>query len=174
MSATDRSTHQRFHYRDAEALRRDISDLGLDIPWHDDVEPLLTTIGVADRQLPNRLAIQPMEAVDAELDGTPGELALRRYARYGAGGSGLIWFEATAVVPEGRANPRQFYLHEKNVAAFGRLVAATRTAAKDALGVDHNPMLILQLTHSGRWSRPDGPRRPVIAQHNPELDPQSQ
>jgi len=170
MTASARTSHRRFHYRDAAALRRDIADLDLDIPWDDSIDPLLTPITVGGRQLPNRLAVHPMEAVDAEPDGAPGELALRRYQRYAAGGSGLIWFEATAVVPEGRANPRQFFLHEHNVAAFKRLVTATRSAANVAMGADHNPTFVLQLTHSGRWSKPDGTRQPIIAHHNPKLD----
>jgi 2,4-dienoyl-CoA reductase-like NADH-dependent reductase (Old Yellow Enzyme family) len=82
----------------------------------------------------------------------------------------LIWFEATAVVEEGRSNPRQFYLHEANVGEFERLVAETRRAASESPGPDQNSLLILQLTHSGRWSKPDGTRRPLIAHHNHMLD----
>jgi len=111
-----------------------------------------------------------MEAFDAGPDGGPAELAHRRYARYAAGGSGLIWFEATAVVAEGRSNPRQFWLSEQNVGGFGRLVAATRRSAREAYDSDRGPLLILQLTHSGRWSKPEGPPRPVIARHNDMLD----
>jgi len=170
MTATDRTSHRRFHYRDAEVLLQDIADLDLDIPWDDNIDPLLNPVNIGSRQLPNRLAVHPMEAVDAEPDGAPGELAVRRYQRYAAGGSGLIWFEATAVVPEGRANPRQFFLHEHNVAAFKRLVTATRSAANEAMGSDHNPTVVLQLTHSGRWSKPDGTPRPIIGHHNPKLD----
>jgi 2,4-dienoyl-CoA reductase-like NADH-dependent reductase (Old Yellow Enzyme family) len=61
-------------------------------------------------------------------------------------------------------------LHEHNVAAFKRLVTATRSAANVAMGADHNPTFVLQLTHSGRWSKPDGTRQPIIAHHNPKLD----
>jgi 2,4-dienoyl-CoA reductase-like NADH-dependent reductase (Old Yellow Enzyme family) len=85
----------------------------------------------------------------------------------------LLWFEATAVVPEGRANPAQLWLHEGNVDAFRRLAAATRAAARSALGDDHEPLMILQLTHSGRYSRPTGPSRPIIAHRSPVLDPRS-
>ena len=167
---TDIMSHRRFHYRDAETLRRDIADLDLSIPWDDNIDPLLNPVNIGSRQLPNRLAVHPMEAVDAEPDGAPGELAVRRYQRYAAGGSGLIWFEATAVVPEGRANPRQFFLHEHNLAEFRRLVTATRSAANDAMGSDHDPTLVLQITHSGRWSKPDGTPRPIVAHHNRTLD----
>ncbi len=112
-----------------------------------------------------------MEGCDAEPDGAPGPLTLRRYQRYAAGGSGLIWYEATAVTQEGRANPRQLWITAANVGAFRTLVNETRAAARDCWGTAHDPLLILQLTHSGRYARPDGRPRPVIAQHNPILDP---
>jgi 2,4-dienoyl-CoA reductase-like NADH-dependent reductase (Old Yellow Enzyme family) len=165
-----RESHRRFRYREAMELRRDIAALDLAIPWDDDPAPLLAPIRIGDHTLPNRLAVHPMEAFDAASDGTPAELAFRRYRRYGAGGAGLIWFEATAVVEEGRSNPRQFYLHEANVGEFERLVAETRRAASESPGPDQNSLLILQLTHSGRWSKPDGTRRPLIAHHNHMLD----
>ena len=170
MTTIARDSHRRFRYREARELRRDIAALELAIPWHDDPTPLLTPIRIGDRSLPNRLAVQPMEAFDAAPDGSPGELAFRRYGRYGAGGSGLIWFEATAVVEEGRSNPRQFCLHEGNVGDFERLVTDTRRAAAENLGPGHDPLLVLQLTHSGRWSKPDGTRRPLIAHHYDMLD----
>ena len=43
-----------------------------------------------------------MEGCDSNEDGSPSELVRRRYRRFGAGGSGLIWWEACAVVPEGK------------------------------------------------------------------------
>ena len=55
-----------------------------------------------------------MEGCDAELDGSPGELTFRRFRRFGAGGAKLIWGEACAVVPEGRANPRQLVINPAN------------------------------------------------------------
>ncbi|NIM48934.1 MAG: flavin oxidoreductase/NADH oxidase [Gemmatimonadales bacterium] len=170
MSNRAAASENRFRFREANALRAKAEELGLDLPWSDDVASLLEPTRVGDVTLPNRLAVQPMEACDAEPDGSPGAHTLRRYTRYAAGGAGLIWFEATAVLPEGRANPRQLYLHEGNAAEFTRLVRATRQAAHDAHGDDHEPLLILQLTHSGRWSKPSGTRQPVIAHHNPDLD----
>ncbi len=170
MTRIERDYHRRFRYREAAELQRDIAALRLAIPWDDDPTPLLAPIRIGDRILPNRLAIHPMEAFDSVPDGGPGELAFRRYRRYASGGCGLIWCEATAVVHEGRSNPRQFFLHEGNVGAFERLVAETRRTAAERSGTDHNLLLILQLTHSGRWSKPNGPRRPVIAHHYDRLD----
>ena len=121
--------------------------------------------------LPNRFVVQPMEGCDGLADGSPDELTFRRYRRFAAGGAGVLWFEATAVVPEGRANPRQLWLHEKTVASFTQLVKDARKAARDACGPSHQPMLIVQLTHSGRYSRPVRQPQPIIAHHSRFLDP---
>jgi 2,4-dienoyl-CoA reductase-like NADH-dependent reductase (Old Yellow Enzyme family) len=83
----------------------------------------------------------------------------------------LIWFEATSVAPDGRANPRQLLLSPASVGSFARLASATRSAAVRRFGPRHDPILVLQLTHSGRFSNPGGspaPRR--IACANPHLD----
>lgn len=170
MTAHKGSSRYRFRFPDGESLQAKLLDLCVSLPWSDDISPLLSPLDVGGRFLSNRLAVHPMEGFDSEPDGAPSELAFRRYDRYGAGGAGLIWFEATAVVAEGRSNPRQLYLHDGSVAAFGRLVESTRNAARAALGPDHSPLLVLQLTHSGRWSRPGAARQPVIAHHNPTLD----
>jgi 2,4-dienoyl-CoA reductase-like NADH-dependent reductase (Old Yellow Enzyme family) len=111
-----------------------------------------------------------MEGFDAEPDGAPGDLTVRRYRRYAAGGAGVIWFEATSVLADGRSNPRQLYLNDGSVAAFARLVESVRSAARNTFGSAHVPLMVLQLTHSGRWSRPGGERQPIIVHHNPTLD----
>jgi len=165
------SQHERFRLVDLAGLAACATRIGVRLPYADDVRVLLSPLQLAGRRLPNRFAVQPMEGCDAEPDGAPGPLTLRRYQRYAAGGSGLIWYEATAVTQEGRANPRQLWITAANVGAFRTLVNETRAAARDCWGTAHDPLLILQLTHSGRYARPDGRPRPVIAQHNPILDP---
>ena len=160
----------RFKYPDGASLRRELEELDLRLPWSDDLTPLLDSADIAGRRLPNRLAVHPMEGFDADSHGAPGALATRRYKRYASGGAGLIWIEATAVAADGRSNPHQMYLHDGSVAAFGRLVDSIRGAAHDVFGSKHTPLLVLQLTHSGRWSRPGGARRPVIVHHSPTAD----
>ena len=162
--------HRRFTYREPDALLQDVRALGLDIPWSQDISPLLEPLILGFHTLPNRLVVQPMEGFDADPHGGPGPEALRRYRRYAEGGAGLIWFEATAVVEEARSNPRQLFLHPGNVESFRQLVSEVRLSATRALGLGHTPLLILQLTHSGRWSRPGGERRPLIAHHVAKLD----
>lgn len=80
-------------------------------------------------EIPNRLVCQPMEGCDGNFDGTPGELTLRRYLRLAGGGAGLIWFEATAVLPEGRANPRQLMINKDNAGEFARAVELIKETA---------------------------------------------
>ena len=64
--------------------------------------------------LPNRVVFQPMEGCDCNEDGSPGELTTAKYRSAAASGAGMIWFEACAVCPEGRTNPRQMRLTEEN------------------------------------------------------------
>ena len=70
---------------------------------------------------------------------------------------------------EARANPRQLWIHDETLEGFQELVKATRDAARQSMG--HNPMLVLQLTHSGRYSRPVKRPAPIIAHHSQILDP---
>ncbi len=160
----------RFRFRDAGPLHAKAAELGLELPWSDDVSMLLKPMRIGSRELPNRLAVHPMEACDAAADGGPSAHTVRRYSRYAAGGAGLIWYEATAVVSDGRANPHQLELGDRNVTGFAQLVDSTRATARKAYGAGHEPVLILQLTHSGRWSKPSGVPQPTIAHHNPDLD----
>ncbi|WP_165222435.1 oxidoreductase [Aquisphaera insulae] len=158
-----------FKYKHANDLLADSRTLGLDVRLDSDLTPLLAPVRVGGRILGNRLAIQPMEGCDSEPDGAPSELTFRRYRRFGAGGAKLIWGEACAVVPEGRANPRQLVINEATAPALGRLLRDCRSAHREAMGKDDDLLVGLQLTHSGRYSYP----RPILAQHDPLLDPRT-
>lgn len=164
------TAHARFQLKDlpdlAEACRR----AGVTLPVTEDLSILGSKLVVAGRTLANRFGVQPMEGFDAEPDGGPGPLTFRRYLRYAAGGFALIWAEATAVIEEGKSNPRQLCLHGGNVGGFRALVEAVREEAAKAFGL--RPVLVLQLTHSGRYSKPGGKPAPIIAHHSPVLDPQ--
>lgn len=165
------AAHERFHLRSAEDLRKEAGRLGLDIPYQEDISILLEMNSIGGRQVPNRLAVLPMEGADAEATGEPSEWTRRRYRRVAAGGAGLVWCEATAVRADGRSNPAQLMLNEGTLGGFSRLVEEIRDAARKEWGAGHNPLLILQLTHSGRFAKPEGLPRPLIVQHNPHLDP---
>ena len=81
-----------FTYKSISELKNKIKELGLDIPISPEVEILQQRKKIQDRFIPNRLAIQPMEGFDANIDGSPSDLTFRRYRRYAEGGVGLIWF----------------------------------------------------------------------------------
>ncbi len=165
------AAHAKFRLRTAAELRAEAGRLGLDIPYEDGISALLGKVPIGGREIPNRLAVLPMEGADAEAGGAPSERTLRRYRRHAAGGSGLIWCEATAVRPDGRSNPGQLLLTEKTLGGFAKLVEEVRAAANKEWGAGHRPLFVLQLTHSGRFSKPEGTPRPMIVQHNPHLDP---
>ncbi len=114
----------------------------------------------------NSIANHPMEGCDGEIDGRPGELTRRRYERFARGGAKLIWFEATAVCPEGRANTRQLWLHNDTVDDFARLLERLRCLHREEYGTADDLLEPLQLTHSGRYSQP----RRIIAYHHPAVD----
>jgi len=166
-----KSAHERFNFCDIAEARTKINKLGLDMRLDDDVSPLFNPVGAGGRIAPNAIAILPMEGCDSNPDGSPSELVERRYLRFGAGGAGLLWWEACSVAPEGRANDLQMMLTADNAGAFASLLKRTDEAAANAFGRAHKPLHILQLTHSGRYSRPSGHRMlPIFPQHDPVLD----
>ena len=119
--------------------------------------------GAAARRAGNRFVIQPMEGWDATADGLPTALTERRWRAFGRSGAGLVWGgEAVAVRRDGRANPNQLVISEETAAALGALRRILLSEAGSA-----PPVLGLQLTHSGRWSRPDatGPAPRVAFRH---------
>ena len=127
---------------------------------------LASTVQVGTVTVGNSMAIHPMEGCDGTLDGHPDELTFRRYERFGAGGAKLIWFEATAVVEEGKANTRLLWLDEKTVPSFAKLLQRTLQCHRERYGTTDDLLIPLQLTHSGRYSVP----KRIIAYHNPLID----
>ncbi len=164
-----------FNYASIDDLRRDAEQLGIDLPLVEDREeikellarPVIMQGGGREWRIGNSLAIHPMEGCDGELDGRPGELTFRRYERFGAGGAKLIWFEACAVVPEGRANPRQLWIHAGSAAGLAKMLEDCRRAHEREFGTRDGLIALLQLTHSGRYSFSN----PLVAYHHPILDP---
>ena len=88
----------KFHLRNIEDLYSLNAQLGLSVKAQDDVSILAQKVKAGQLTIPNSIAIQPMEGCDGGSQGKPGLLTLRRYNRFAAGGAGLIWTEAAAVV----------------------------------------------------------------------------
>ena len=159
--------------REREELLEHLRSLGIELPLAEDDEVakvLADPVRVGPWNVANRVAVLPMEGWDGTADGRPTELVERRWQRFGASGAGLIWGgEAVAVVPEGRANPNQLCIGDHS--------AGDLTSLRDHLLAHHPgqasgaaPVVGLQLTHSGRWSRPQGAPAPRVAYRHPVTD----
>ena len=150
--------------RTPDALRARLAEIGAELPCDDEAlaapdsplaEPLELGGGLV---APNRFAIQPMEGWDGTPEGAPSELTFRRWRNFGRAGAGWIWGgEAVAVRPDGRANPNQLVIDEDTAPALAELREALLAAAAEAGRPE--PVVGLQLTHSGRWSRTSPARR---------------
>src|SRR5208283_4643937 len=124
--------HDRFHYKSLDELKEDMTRMGLDMPVSANVAVLSRPINIGNKTVPNRLAINPMEGCDGTPEGKPSDLTRRRYKLFGKGGAGLVWYEATAVVNEGRANPRQLQINKETSADVAATLKELREAAKAA------------------------------------------
>ena len=158
-----------FKLGEIEDLKRLGLQLNVPIDAIEDVSILAEPVQVGKLVMPNSLVAHPMEGADGDSQGRPGKLTFRRYERFAAGGAGLIWFEATAIIGEGRANPRQLWLNERNKEDFTALVKLIRQSAKQG-GLKQEPIIVIQLTHSGRYSNPEGIAHPLIVQRDPYRD----
>ena len=159
--------HERFRFKSKDEILKKALALGFELPFSDDISPLLAPASIVGFSILNRLVVQPMEGYDSETEGSPSALTKRRYLRYAGGGSGIIWYEAVAVSSDGRSNPNQLWINKNNSAVFTSLNDEVRRAA-DQVGI--SPLLVIQLTHSGRYSKPDGKPKPQVAALNQTLD----
>ena len=164
--------------RDIESFRRYLAERQINIPCDTTLisggtSPLAQPIDIGDIKVGNRIAAQPMEGWDGTTEGRPTELTFRRWGRFGASGAKLIWGgEAVAVRHDGRANPNQLLINKDSRDDLSRLRETLVTAHKQAVGSDSDLIIGLQLTHSGRYSRPNahGRPEPKIVYHHPILD----
>jgi len=116
-----------------------------------------------------------MEGWDGTRSGEPSELTRRRWRHFGVSGAKLIWGgEAVAVRHDGRANPNQLLLTPATQPAIAALREELIAAHCERFGAhaDRDLYIGLQLTHSGRYARPnvyDRPEPRAAAPH-PLLD----
>lgn len=165
--------------RTVAKLQQRLSELGVELPCDeqllsaDDGSPLAQPYQLAGQRIGNRWCIHPMEGWDANRDGSPSELTLRRWARFGESGAKLIWGgEAAAVRPTGRANPNQTLATTSNEAGLRSLLMTLREQHEKCSGTTEDLMVGLQLTHSGRFCKPNDHKKweSRIAYHHPLLD----
>ncbi len=169
-SVEEKSTFERFKFKSKEEVESKINELGLELKSSNNIDVLLKPVTLKNNiTIPNSICSLPMEGYDSEPDGGPSEISFAKYKRVAEGGSGLIWVEACAVVPEGRTNSREFWINKNSKDKFKKLVDIIKESALKKN--NEEPVVIIQLTHSGRYSKPEGHPAPVIAHHSPYLDP---
>jgi 2,4-dienoyl-CoA reductase-like NADH-dependent reductase (Old Yellow Enzyme family) len=162
-------------------FRARLATLGLELPCDDTIavgrdSPLAQSVAgvtINGKTLANRWAIQPMEGWDGTTSGAPTEDTLRRWRRFGESGAKLIaGGEAMAVVPEGRANPNQLLINERTKGELARLRETLVAAHRERHGRTDGLVIGFQLTHSGRFCRPNekGRLEPRVAFRHPLLD----
>jgi 2,4-dienoyl-CoA reductase-like NADH-dependent reductase (Old Yellow Enzyme family) len=165
--------------RDVKSFRAYAAANQIDVPCdetllHGPESPLGQALHRDHVHLGNRFAIQPMEGWDGATDGRPTELTFRRWRRFGESGAKLIWGgEAVAVCHAGRANPNQLVINKHSRTDLRELREALVKEHKRATGSTENLLVGLQLTHSGRYSKPNVHQQPAprILYHHPFLDP---
>ncbi|AJG40377.1 oxidoreductase [Thermotoga sp. RQ7] len=142
---------KRFKYKTLDEMRWEAITLGIDIPFSDDFGVFKRPVDLGSETISNRFVDQPMEGNDAQIDGTPGPLTLRRYRRLAEGGAGIIWVEAIAISREVRGNEKQLMLINETIGAFKSFVAEIKDVSLKANGFE--PYVVAQLTHPGRFGK---------------------
>ncbi len=164
--------------KDVARFQEHVHSLGLTIPCDSEIvqgaeSPLRKSLVRERIKIGNRIAVQPMEGWDGTADGNPSEHTIRRWKRFGASGAKLIWGgEAVAISHEGRANPNQLVIAEHTLTGLAGLRKVLIEEHRRTTGSDEGLLVGLQLTHSGRFCRPnvhDKPE-PRILYHHPILD----
>ncbi len=166
------------HLKTVDAFRKHVASLGIDFPCDPEIlvgddSPLSEPTRLGNQTIGNRFAIHPMEGWDGETDGNPTEHTLRRWQNFGLSGAKLIWGgEAVAVCPDGRANPNQLYAADHTQEGLGKLLGTLLQSHRDYIGETDDLLVGFQLTHSGRFCRPNHKDRmePQILYKHPILD----
>lgn len=165
----------------AADFRAYATSLGLDLPCDDsiltgDASPLaqpVEGVTINGKRLANRWAIQPMEGWDGTASGGATDEVRRRWRRFGESGAKLIYGgEAMAVRPDGRANPNQLVITEPNKRDLAGLRETLLAAHRERFGDADDVVIGFQLTHSGRFCKPNDKARlePCVAYRHPILD----
>jgi len=166
-------------FKTAESFLEYLGSLKIDLPFDPEVarapegslaQPYTFHDG---RSIGNRFCIQPMEGWDGTRDGKPTDLTFRRWRNFGLSGAKLIWGgEAAAVRPDGRANPNQLMIIDQTMTEMEKLRLSLVDEHRAHFGTADDMMVGLQLTHSGRFCRPNDKKKlePKILYHHPLLE----
>jgi NADPH2 dehydrogenase len=155
-----------------------LKTLGVDLEFDRELQsgaasPLGEAFDLDGFKIGNRFCILPMEGWDGERNGKPSDLTRRRWKHFGESGAKLIWGgEAAAVRPDGRANPNQLMALEETKGDLAELREILVAAHQEKCGSTEDLLIGLQLTHSGRFARPNDKKKleSRIAYRHPILD----
>ncbi|HEY5913087.1 MAG TPA: NADH:flavin oxidoreductase [Verrucomicrobiae bacterium] len=163
-----------------EDFRKLVASLEIELPCDDTIatgssSPLAQSLSceINGKRIGNRYVVQPMEGWDGTTSGGVTGDVLHRWRRFGESGAKLVFGgEAMAVRPDGRANPNQLIINEPNKAGLAKLRATLLAAHRERFGGTGDPVIGFQLTHSGRFCKPNDHFRiePRVAYRHPILD----
>jgi 2,4-dienoyl-CoA reductase-like NADH-dependent reductase (Old Yellow Enzyme family) len=164
--------------KEVERFQEHVRSLGLTIPCDRELltgtnSPLCAPLNRGGVRLGNRITVQPMEGWDGTPDGNPSEHTIERWKKFGRSGAKLIWGgEAVAVSHEGRANPNQLVIAAHTRGGLSGLRRVLIEEHRRKAGSQDGLVIGLQLTHSGRYCRPNHHTKPEprILYHHPILD----
>jgi len=154
-----------------------LASAGIEMPFDPEVEtgghaPLARAVSAGGFEIGNRWAILPLEGSDSDIDGSPTDRSIDRWAAFGSSGAKLIWGESAAVRSDGRSSPAQLMVSPATAGGLRRLRDAAVSAHRKQFGHAEDFRIGIQLTHSGRLSHPapSGEHSPVTVRHHPYLD----
>jgi 2,4-dienoyl-CoA reductase-like NADH-dependent reductase (Old Yellow Enzyme family) len=159
-------------------FRAHLASLNLELGLDDtlltgEASPLRQPLDWNGRSIGNRWTVHPMEGWDGTTTGGVTPPMIRRWQRFGYSGAKLIWGgEAMAVCPEGRANTNQIILNRENQSGIAQLRETLIAAHREKFGRTDDLVIGFQLTHSGRFCRPNDKKRweSRVAYRHPILD----
>ncbi len=161
-------------------FKNHLASLGTKIPCDDSIvkgaaSPLAQPIQQTEingKTVGNRIAIQPMEGWDGTRTGGITDDMIRRWKRFGESGAKMIYGgEAMAVRADGRANPNQLIINDENKSGIAKLRETLLEAHRERYGTVDDLVIGFQLTHSGRFCRPNDKQwESRVAYRHPILD----
>ncbi|MEQ1858607.1 MAG: NADH:flavin oxidoreductase [Chthoniobacteraceae bacterium] len=167
-------------FKTAADFRAHCATLGIDLPCDDAItttdSPLArpADVTINGKRPGNRIVIHPMEGWDGTTSGGASDEMRRRWQRFGESGAKMICGgEAMAVRHDGRANPNQLIIVEQNKADLAEITGILKRAHAERWGATDDLVIGFQLTHSGRFCRPNekSTYEPRVAFRHPILDP---
>lgn len=167
MSAKNKPRYPRMaQLKSADDLRNYLITNNIDLPFDDTLlpphdspfgQPIQLKSG---RTIGNRLCILPMEGWDGTTDGRPSPYTRNRWHKFAISGAKLLFgCEAVAVAHEGKANPNQLVLNEETFDEFVALRQQLLDEHTEAFGRTDDLLIGLQLTHSGRFCKPESHKK---------------